>query len=97
LKIVYYVEGIYYHPENPSPSVIVVLRNTIDTTGPQEPILLDSRTDIRKAITELFSDSVKYHKTSIMVTLDQYRASGIMVGDRLELETTISNNGEILS
>jgi len=90
MKVEFYVEGIYYHPENPIPSVVIVVRNNMDSMN-QEPIITDSKSDMKKALKEMFLDHVKTHKTSFLVGLDDYRKSGIMVGDRLEIDMRINN------
>lgn len=89
------MEGIYYHHENPTPSVVIVIRNNIESLTPAEPVFLDSRDDIKKILKDLFMDTVRSHKTSFVVGLDEYRRSGMMVGDRLEIDMIIKNNGEI--
>jgi hypothetical protein len=95
MKVEFFIEAIYYHPENPTPSVVIAVKNKIESLAPEEPIFADSRSDMKKILKDLFMDSVKTHKTSFMVTLEEYRKSGMMVGDRLEIEMTIKNNGEI--
>lgn len=95
MKIEFFIDAIYYHPENPIPSVVIAIRNNMESLAPAEPVFADSRTDMRKAIKDLFLDNAKTHKTSFVVGLEEYRKSGMMVGDRLEIEMTVNNNGEI--
>lgn len=59
----FYVEAIYYHPENPAPSVIIIVRNNLESLTPTEPIFADSKSDMKKILKDLFMDSVKSHKT----------------------------------
>jgi len=94
LKLEFYIESIYYHPENPIPTVIVIMRNNIDNISPEITIAAN-REELRKKFNEMFLDSVKTHKTSFMIPLQVYRKSGMMVGDRLDIEISINNEGEI--
>ena len=94
MKVEFYVEAIYYHPENPTPSVVIVIRNNIESLS-NEPVFADSHTDMKKILHDMFLDSVKTHKTSFVVGLEEYRSSKIMVGDRLEIDLKVNNNGEI--
>ncbi len=95
MKIIFYIEAIYYHPENPSPSVVIAIRNNIENITPGEPVFVDKQSDMKKVLKDLFLDTIKIHKTSFMVGLDEYHRSGMMVGDRLEVEMKICNDGEI--
>lgn len=95
MKIEFYVEGIYYHPENPTPSVIIMIRNNVKSLSPPIPVFVDKHDDMKKVLRDVFADSVKIHKTSFVVGLDDYRKSGISVGDKLEVEMKVNNNGEI--
>lgn len=95
MKVEFFIEAIYYHPENPTPSVVIAVKNKIESLTPTEPIFADSKTDMKKILKDLYSDSIQTHKTSFVVSLDAYRKSGMMVGDRLEIEMKISNYGEI--
>lgn len=93
MKLEFYIEAIYYHPENPIPSVIISIKNNIEAAN--EPIIIGSRDDMKKALMDLFRDSTRTHKTSFVVGLEEYRRSGMMVGDRLEIDMIVKNNGEI--
>ena len=93
MKVEFYIEAIYYHPENPIPSVVIAIKNNIEAVN--EPVIINSREDMKEALKSLFRESTRTHKTSFVVGLEQYRRSGMMVGDRLEIEMTIKNNGEI--
>ena len=95
MKIEFFIEAIYYHPENPTPSVVIAVKNKIESLAPGEPVFMDSSTNMKKILKDLFMDSVKTHKTSFVVSLEEYRKSGMMVGDRLEIDMVIRNNGEI--
>lgn len=95
MKVIFYIEAIYYHPENPTPSVIISIRNNIENIVPGEPVFVDKQSDMKKILKDLFLDNIKIHKTSFMVGLDEYRRSGMIVGDRLEIDMKICNNGDI--
>ena len=95
MKVQFFIEAIYYHPENPTPSVVIIIRNNIESLASSEPVIVDSHDDMRKVLKDLFMDSVKTHKTSFVVGLEKYRKSGMMVGDRLEIDMKINNSGEI--
>ena len=95
MKIEFYVESIYYHPDNPIPSVVIVIRNNMDNLTPDEPVFIDSKTDMKKILRDLFRDSAQTHKTSFVVGLEKYRESKMRVGDRVEIEMTVRNSGEI--
>lgn len=95
MKIEFFIEAIFYHPENPTPSVVISVKNRIESLVPGEHVFVDSRDDMKKILKDLFMDSIQTHKTSFVVPLDEYRKSGIMVGDRLEIDMTVKNNGEI--
>jgi len=95
MKVEFYIEGIYYHQENPVPSVVIVLKNNIETIN--EPVIINSHEDMKAALKELFIESTRTHKTSFVVGLDAYRRSGMMVGDRLEIDMQIKNNGVIVN
>jgi len=97
MKVEFFIEAIYYHPENPTPSIIIVIKNKIESLTPGEPVFVDNRTDMKKILKDLFMDSIQTHKTSFMVGLNEYRRSGMMVGDRLEIDMTINNSGEIVN
>lgn len=97
MKVEFYVEAIYFHPENPIPSVVISIRNNVESLTPDEPVLINNHNDMKKAIKDLFMDNARTHKTSFVVGLEKYRESAIMVGDRLEIEMTIKNNGEIVN
>lgn len=93
MKVEFFIEAIYYHPDNPIPSVVIAIKNNIEAIN--EPVVINSPNDMREAIKNLFRDSTRTHKTSFVVGLEQYRRSGMMVGDRLEIDMKISNSGEI--
>jgi len=93
MKVEFFIEAIYYHPENPIPSVVIAIKNNIERIN--EPVLINSPADMKEAVKNLFRDSTRTHKTSFIIGLDEYRRSGMMVGDRLEIDMTIKNNGEI--
>jgi len=93
MKIEFYIEAIYYHTENPVPSVIISVKNNIEAA--KDPLIIGSHDDMKKALIGLFRDSTRTHKTSFVVGLEEYRRSGMMVGDRLEIDMTIKNNGDI--
>jgi len=95
MKVIFYIEAIYYHPENPTPSVIIAVRNNIDSISPGEPVFVDKQSDMKKVLKDLFLDTIKIHKTTFMIPLDEYQKSGMMIGDRLEINMIIKNNGEI--
>ena len=95
MKLEFFIDSVYYYPDNPIPSVIVVMRNNIDSLMDNEPIILNSKDDMKKAFKNLFLNDAKTHKTSFMVGLDEYRKSGVLVGDRLEIDVVIKNNGDI--
>lgn len=95
MKVEFFIEAIYYHPENPTPSVVIAIKNRVENTSSTEPFFADSKDDMKRIMKELFKDSAQTHKTSFVVPLGEYRRSGMMVGDRLEIDMVISNNGEI--
>lgn len=94
MKVEFFVEAAYYHPEYPTPSVVIVVRNNV-SLRPTEPIIVNSPRDMKDAFKKMFMEDAKTHKTSFLVSLEQYRTSKIMVGDRLAIEITINNKGEI--
>lgn len=94
LKVEFFIEAIYYHSENPIPSVVIAVRNKVDDVT-DKTLFADNREDMHKALRDLFLDATKIHKTSFMISLEKYRESAMMVGDRLEVDLTIKNNGEI--
>jgi len=93
MKVEFYIEAIYYHPENPVPSVVIAVKNNIETAN--EPIMISGPADMKEALKSLFRESTRTHKTSFIVGLEEYRRSGMMVGDRLEIDMIIKNNGDI--
>ena len=93
MKVEFYIEAIYYHPENSIPSVVISIKNNIESAN--EPIIIDSRDNMKEVLMNLFRDSTRTHKTSFVVGLNEYRKSGMMVGDRLEIDMIVKNNGEI--
>lgn len=95
MKVEFYVEATYYHPEYPTPSVVIVVRNNVESLGPTEPIIVSGPGDMRDAFKKMFKEDAKTHKTSFLVSLEQYRRSGIKVADRISIEITINNRGEI--
>ncbi len=95
MKVIFYIEAVYFHPENPTPSVVISVRNNIDSVVPGEPVFVDKQSDMKKVLKDLFLDNIKIHKTSFMIGLEEYKKSGMMVGDRLEIDMKISNHGEI--
>lgn len=95
LKVEFYVEATYYHPEYPTPSVVIVVRNNVESLRPSEPIIVSGPGDMKDAFKKMFMEDAKTHKTSFLVSLEQYRQSGISVGDRLSVEISINNKGEI--
>ena len=95
MKIEFYVEATYYHPEYPTPSVVIAVRNNVESLGPSEPIIVSGPGDMKDAFKKIFMEDTKTHKTSFLVSLDQYRTSGIRVGDRISIEIKINNKGEI--
>ncbi len=38
MKVEFYVESIYYHPDNPIPSIIISIKNNIETA--KEPVII---------------------------------------------------------
>ena len=95
LKVEFYVEGIYYHPEYPTPAVVIVIRNNVEDRAYTEPVIVEGPGDIKDIFKKMFLNDRKTHKTSFLVSLDQYRTSRISVGDRVEIEIKINNKGEI--
>ena len=95
MKLEFFIEAIYYHPENPTPSIIIAIKNNIESITPGGPIFVDKNSDMKKVIKDLFMDSVKTNKTNFVIGLEEYRRSGMMVGDRLEIDMKVNNNGEI--
>ena len=95
MKVEFYVEATYYHPEYPTPSVVILVRNNMASLLPSEPIFVSGPGDMKDAFKKMFMAESKTHKTSFLVSLDQYRLSGVKVGDRISVEITIDNRGEI--
>lgn len=98
MKVEFFVEGAYYHPEYPTPAVVILIRNNVDDMNhPTEPIIVNGPAEIKDAFREMFLQDRKTHKTSFLVPLDQYRTSGIMVGTdwRLISELTIGERYKI--
>ena len=93
MKVEFFVESVYYHTDNPTPSIIIVIRNNLKNLTPDDPIFVDSKSDMKKIMKELFNDALQTHRTSFVIGLEKYRQSGIMIGDRLEIEMTIKDNG----
>jgi len=97
MKVEFFIEAIYYHPENPIPSIIIAVRNNMSSFTPAEPVFADSESNMKDILKDLFIDTIRTHKTTFMIPLDEYRKSGMMVGDRLEIDMTIKNSGEIVN
>jgi len=95
LKVEFYVEATYYHKEYPTPSVVIIVRNNIESLTPTEPIFVSGPGDMGAAFKKMFMEESRTHKTSFLVSLDQYRDSGIKVGDKISVEIKIDNIGEI--
>ena len=95
MKVEFYVEATYYHKEYPTPSVIIIVRNNIESLSPKEPIFVSGPGDMEAAFRKMYLEESKTHKTSFLVSFDQYRDSGIKVGDKISIEIKIDNIGDI--
>jgi len=95
LKLKFFVIAISHNPENTTPSVFIHLKNYTEKISPKEPPLFDSKDDMKKAVLNMIKDANKEHQTSFMITLDEYQKWGVRVGDIIDSEMSIANNGEI--
>jgi len=93
LNLEYFVDSIFYHGKDPgNPSVLIGIRNGITHDDNKvETVIINSQNDLRNAFQKLFADESKIHKTSLVMSLAQYRQSNIKIGDRLELGIKINN------
>lgn len=94
MKIEFYVETVSYYGEYSRPSVIIVVRDNIENLSP-EPIVVRGSQSMESMFKKMFMEESKNHKTSFVVPLEQYRDSGIKVGDKISVEIKIDNVGKI--
>ena len=94
MKTEFYIVSINYYEETATPSVVVILRSkiTFSKTEPNKQVY-SSMIDFVKSIGRAANQD-EYHKTSIIIPLEEYRISNLKVGDRLECDIQIKNIGD---
>lgn len=95
LKLEFFVEAIFYSLQHSIPSVIIEIRNNMDNLSSTSKIVFTNPRDRYDAFKKIFMNESKSHQTSFLISLDQYRLSGIKIGDRISIDITIDKSGEI--
>jgi len=90
-----FIISIQYYEETTTPSVIILIRSEVQMQkmDEQEQKIFSSF----KTFIKSFGQNIEqrnYHKSSIILTLDQYRKSNFKVGDRLEFDISVNNIGD---
>lgn len=94
MKTESFIMSIQYYEELKIPSVIILLRTQIQFSKPKEEgtMMFSSLKDFVKSFgrNENFQN---YHKSSIILSLEEYRNSNFKVGDRLDFDISVNNIG----
>ena len=98
MKTEFYVVSINYYEEIATPSVVIILRNKITFSKIENnKQVFSSMIDFMKSFGRSSNNQDEYHKTSIVVSLEDYRNSDLKVGDKIECNMTIKNIGDSVS
>ena len=96
MKTEAFIVSIQYYEETTIPSVIILIRSEIQLNKPKQVEgmqVFSSMKDFIKSFSPS-KDHKNYHKSSIILPLEEYRKSNFKVGDRLEMDISVNNFGD---